>query len=118
MKFLADEDVPLPSVHLLRDLGFDIESIVEDAAGSLDPEVLARAVRDERVLITRDRDFGKLVIKEGRAAPPALIYVRDSGRDPRSVGRLVSALIAHDGEAILDRFVVVKPRRHRSVRLR
>lgn len=118
MRFLADEDVPRPSINFLRDLRHDVESIAEDAAGSPDPVVLARAVRDHRVLVTRDRDFGRLVLKEGRDAPHALIYVRDSGSNPRAVGRMIADLLRHDAESILDTFAVLRARRHRSVRLR
>ena len=118
MQFLADEDVPMPSIHRLRDLGYDVEAVVEDAPGTPDADVLARAVHDERILITRDRDFGRLVIREGRPAPPGLIYGRDSGADPLAVRRFVAALLEHDGETIVDMFTVLKARQHRSIRLR
>jgi|APCry1669188970_1035186.scaffolds.fasta_scaffold10311_2 hypothetical protein len=37
MKFLADENVPLPSALLLRHLGWDVRHIAEDCPSEKDP---------------------------------------------------------------------------------
>jgi len=86
VRILADEDVPYPSIRSIRERGHDVDAVVDDAPGTEDTDVLARAVRDNRVLVTRDRDFGELIFREGQAAPPGLIYVRDNGEDPLAVG--------------------------------
>lgn len=61
MKFLADENIGLAVINPLRRLGFDIKSIKEIKPGLKDPEVLSLANRENRVLITTDKDFGELV---------------------------------------------------------
>ena len=59
MKFLADENIDRPIVEKLRAKEFDISYIEEEAKGAEDSEVLQKAVEEERVLITFDRDFNK-----------------------------------------------------------
>ena len=49
MRFLANENFPLPSVRLLRLGGYDVASVTEDSPGIEDTEVLTRAV---------NRDYG------------------------------------------------------------
>ena len=43
MRFLANENIPLPSIRLLRQAGYDITAIIEDSPGIPDTSVLARA---------------------------------------------------------------------------
>lgn len=60
-RFLADENVPLPSIRVLREAGWDVEAVAEFAAGAPDFTVLAHATERGRVLITFDRGFGELI---------------------------------------------------------
>ena len=52
MRFLANENFPLPSVRLLRQAGYDVASITEDSPGMKDSEVLTRATDEQRVILT------------------------------------------------------------------
>ena len=61
MRFLADENVPLASADYLARLGHDVRSVTREGMGSPDAVVLARAEREQRIVLTFDRDFGELV---------------------------------------------------------
>jgi predicted nuclease of predicted toxin-antitoxin system len=62
MRFLLDESADARLVPYLRANGHDVTSLVTDyPAGLPVPDVLATAVREQRILITNDRDFGDLV---------------------------------------------------------
>jgi uncharacterized protein with PIN domain len=52
VRFLANENFPLPSVRLLRQAGYDVASMTEDSPGMEDPEVLTRATDEQRVILT------------------------------------------------------------------
>lgn len=52
MRFLANENFPLPSVRLLRQAGYYVASITEDSPGMEDSEVLTRATDEQRVILT------------------------------------------------------------------
>lgn len=43
IRFLLNENVPLASVRLLRQAGWDIAAIIEDSPGVSDTEVMARS---------------------------------------------------------------------------
>lgn len=61
MKFLADENIGYKIIKPLRELGFDIKSILEISKGLADVTVLSLADKESRILITTDKDFGELV---------------------------------------------------------
>lgn len=73
---LANENFPLPALRRLRDAGVDVAAIAEQAPGMRDTEVLALARREQRWLVTYDRDYGELVFSKGHAPPPAIIFIR------------------------------------------
>lgn len=62
MNFYADEDFPLPVVEILRRLGHDVLTVLEDGrTGSPDADILQRAFDLGRVLLTHNRsDFAVL----------------------------------------------------------
>lgn len=76
MRFLLDENADIRLANHLRRLGHDVTTIVLDYTRSIeDPDVLALARAEQRILITNDRDFGKLIIS--RKLPHAgVIYFR------------------------------------------
>ena len=61
MKFLADESCAGPVIRALRDAGHDVAAIAEVAQGAADEVVMDLALRERRILITEDSDFGELV---------------------------------------------------------
>ena len=54
MKFLIDEDIPVKLIGALRSLGHDVLRV--ERAKS-DKEIAERAKKDDRILITLDKDF-------------------------------------------------------------
>ncbi|MGH3504494.1 MAG: DUF5615 family PIN-like protein [Nocardioidaceae bacterium] len=78
MDFLADENIPIASVRRLREAGHDVVAVTQESPGIPDDEVLTRAVREERVLLTFDSDYGQLVYgPENAHAPRAgIVYFR------------------------------------------
>jgi predicted nuclease of predicted toxin-antitoxin system len=59
--FLADESVDFRLIKALRDKGFIILTVSEVNPGITDDQVLAHCVEYDLILITEDKDFGKLM---------------------------------------------------------
>ena len=57
MHFLANENFPLLSIRLLREMNYDISSIIENSPGIPDSEVLSRAATENQIILTFDRDY-------------------------------------------------------------
>lgn len=60
MRWLCNENIPRNLVQELRRRGHDVVWIRETSPGIADAEVLAIAVRDRRICLTFDKDFGEL----------------------------------------------------------
>src|SRR5438128_2148567 len=115
MRFLANENFPGEAVSALRAHGHDVAWVLADSPGVSDRDVLARAVREERVLLTFDKDFGELAWRAGLPATSGVILFRVPMPQPADVGELASIIIARTDWA--DHFVVVEPGRIRLRKL-
>lgn len=61
LRFLADESCDFAVVRALRAAGHDVDAIAESTPSTADEEVLQRSVSDRRILLTEDKDFGRIV---------------------------------------------------------
>jgi predicted nuclease of predicted toxin-antitoxin system len=76
VRFLLDENVPMDLLSALVARGHDaVHGALIDPQIS-DPQVLDRACKEERVLITFDSDFSRLIFHEGKTAPPGVVYMQ------------------------------------------
>lgn len=76
MRFLADENFPLPALAALRGRGHDVFSIAESYGGSTDETVAEICDREERILLTFDKDFGEMVFRRGLPAGSSVVLFR------------------------------------------
>ena len=75
------------SVRYLRQAGHDVIHLREQGLQRLpDPEILEKARREGRVLLTHDLDFSQLLALS-RAASPSVIVFRLADMRPESVNR-------------------------------
>ncbi len=65
MRLVADENVPRPVIERLRADGLAVHSIAEVNAGVPDRAVMQASRERAIILITYDRDFGELAIRDG-----------------------------------------------------
>ena len=65
MRFLADESCDFAVVRALRGRGFDVIAISETCPGAEDQRVIGLARKEGRVLLTEDKDFGRLAYLSG-----------------------------------------------------
>ncbi len=86
MKLLANENFPVTSVNILRSAGYDIKSIGSDYFGIADSEVMNMAMKEHRLILTFDRDYGELVFKRGLKPEAGIIYFRWNNFTPEEPG--------------------------------
>jgi predicted nuclease of predicted toxin-antitoxin system len=97
---LADENIPMPVIEVLRVAGHDVLSIRESAPGSPDEAVLRLAVAKNRILVTFDRDYGELVFGMGLEPPPSIIYLRFAPASASAVSDAILSLLADPGSVV------------------
>ncbi|WP_192823346.1 DUF5615 family PIN-like protein [Rufibacter sp. LB8] len=93
MKLLANENFPKASVLALRKHGYDVLSIGEDNPSIQDDEVINIALKEERLIVTFDRDYGELVFKKGFKPTKGIIYLRFNTFAPAEPAEIVHKLI-------------------------
>lgn len=114
MKFLADQDVYQPTVNFLRAIGHDVVCVREiGMARASDEEILKQAHREQRILLTRDKDFGALVFLRMQEHS-GVILLRTNPTTVDSVHQELARLLqTHAGEDLHRAFVTVEPGWHR-----
>src|SRR6201988_4807349 len=110
MNFVADESCARPVIQALREAGHDVVAIAEIARGATDDQVLERALKEKRVLITEDRDFGELVYARGRSSA-GVILLRLPSRARLAKSATVIEAVSRLGSRLRDAFTVVEPGR-------
>lgn len=108
MRFLANENVPLASVRILQQSGHDVSSASEELPGARDADVLTRAVDEERVVLTFDRDYGELIFRRRHAAPPGVVYFRFEPETPDETAERLLSLLRGSGVQLEGQFTVVE----------
>lgn len=93
MRFLANENIPLPSIVLLRKAGFSVSSVSELYPGISDHKVILKANSSNLTILTLDKDYGEIIFKQGLANPPSVVFFRFKGENPMTVGNLLIDLI-------------------------
>jgi predicted nuclease of predicted toxin-antitoxin system len=63
MSLLANENFPKASVLLLRNMNYDVLSIREDNPSISDTGIMEIAEKEQRIIVTFDRDYGDLIFR-------------------------------------------------------
>ena len=91
MKLMADEGVDKPIVDALRKAGFDVVYILESHQGAEDDYILKLANKQERILLTQDKDFGELVFRL-KNVHFGVVLIRLNGYKPVEKASIVTKL--------------------------
>jgi predicted nuclease of predicted toxin-antitoxin system len=113
MRWLVDECVAAEVVSRLRAGGHYTVYMAESGPRSVDIDIIQTAQQDGRVLLTEDKDFGELVFRRHYPVP-GLVLLRIDPRAPRQRWERLEAAMAHFGDGLLGRYVVVEQSRFRS----
>lgn len=114
MHFLVDQDVYFITTEWLREEGHDVVTAKQiGMERASDEELLKKAKDEDRLLLTRDKDFGALVFLKLEDSP-GVILLRVSPQMLTEVHyELKSLFKEHKEEEFKKLFCVVEPHRHR-----
>ena len=114
MRFLCDANVQMAVVRALRAQDHDVVRVSEMDPRMTDSRVLELARRQNRILITNDKDFGELVFLRRQLATGVML-IRLSSRDADKVAGIVTSVARNMGDRLAGQFAVLTDDR---VRLR
>jgi len=112
MRFLADENVSRRVIERLRADGFDVTSIGDTKSGATDKDVLKAADAEGCILITEDRDFGEMVIRQ-RLAVRGMILLELDRLTNATEADVVAEIVSAHTDKLLGNLVVIEPGRIR-----
>jgi predicted nuclease of predicted toxin-antitoxin system len=116
VRLLADESCDFAVVRALRGAGHDVVAVAEIAAQSSDEEIIRLALRERRVLVTEDKDFGQMVFAAGKATL-GVVFLRYPGKTRQWIARDLVSVVNSQAERLIGCFITVQPGRIRFTRL-
>ncbi len=84
-------------------------SIGEENPGAPDKDVLAAAYLDDCVLITEDRDFGELIVRQ-RLAVRGLVLLELERLSSVAEAHSVADVVSSHSDKLLGNLIVIEPR--------
>ena len=114
MRLLADESCDFAVVRALRSDGHDVAAVAEMDPRADDKTVIGLAMRERRVLLTEDKDFGQLVFAFGSETAGVILLRFPAGRR-QDLPASVLALVRDKAPQLAGAFVVLQPGRVRLV---
>lgn len=107
MKFIVDECTGPKVAGWLADNGHDVYSVPDQSRGWTDEQVLQKALVENRILITNDKDFGYLIFKN-QMAHAGVILMRLENETSASKVAVLGSLLSGYGEYVTENcFIVV-----------
>ncbi len=100
MKFLVDMGISPQTATFANDLGYDAVHLHEQNLDRLsDPEILAKARREKRIVLAHDLDFGELMAAS-KARLPSVIIFRLHNMQPERVNQYLLRIIDQHNEEL------------------
>lgn len=106
MRFLVDECTGSKVAQWLRGENYEVFSVFDEARGMTDNEVLAKALSENWILITNDKDFGEMVFRERRNHHGVVFMRLDDERATNKI-EVLHQLLNSYAEKLSEEFVVV-----------
>jgi predicted nuclease of predicted toxin-antitoxin system len=118
VKFLADMGVSITTVHALRTAAHDAVHLREEGLIRLpDPDIVAKAAHEQRVVLTFDLDFGD-ILAVARTETPSVIIFRLRNQTPAAVNpRLFRVISDCESELASGAIIIVEDQGYRVRRL-
>jgi len=114
LKFLADVNIEKYLVDELKRMGHNIIWVADVDRYLDDISILNMARKDNRILLTNDKDFGEIVFRQ-KQIPAGIILFRVKGQDVKEKIKLLRKLLAAHSDKIAKHFVVVAKDKFRFI---
>ena len=108
INFLADESCDFAVVRALRNEGYNVIAVAEVTPATDDEDTIGLAYSEAKILLTEDKDFGRLVY--AHAYPSGgVILIRFPSNIRRTLPKVILDLVRDMKQRLVGCFVVVEP---------
>lgn len=105
LKFLVDESSGKKLTKFLIEKGYDAVFVADFMAGSANSEIIKKAENENRILITNDKDLGRIIFRLGRPSY-GVILLRPRVDNPKARIELVNAILLSFPDKLKGYFIV------------
>jgi predicted nuclease of predicted toxin-antitoxin system len=110
---VADENIFKGLIVALRNEGFEVISIFESHRGMSDTDIAAFSLQPPRIIITEDKDFGKLVF-ESNITVVGIIFLRFLHTEREGIIEKVISLLQNQSlETLSGKYITITPNKIR-----
>ena len=106
MRFLVDECTGPALAKCLREQGHEVFSVFEEAQGIDDDAVIRKALEEDWILITNDKDFGAKVYRDRILHAGVILLRLEDERNQIKINALAQLLDQYS-DRLVNNFVVV-----------
>ena len=106
MEILADESVDYRLVKYMRNLGYQVVSVLEACPGVSDDQVLKIAKQKRAILLTEDKDFGALTFRL-KKSNNGIVLLRFSGIPIESKKEIIKNVLKLHAPQLIGNFTVI-----------
>jgi len=106
MRFLVDECTGPAVARWLRQQGYEVFSVYEEARGMEDDDILQKAFSENWILITNDKGFGEKVYREQKPHKGVVLLRLDDERALNKI-QIIQQLLGSYADQLADCFVTV-----------
>jgi predicted nuclease of predicted toxin-antitoxin system len=110
LKFLVDESTGIGVSNNLKEMGYDSVSVIEFMKGAEDVDIVETAKREDRIILTNDKDFGWLAAVY---KPPGLILLRLKKETLDNKMRVIKDILSKHQGSILGNMIVATEKKIR-----
>lgn len=105
MRFIVDECTGNEVAKWLRSNNFEVFSVFAEERGADDEWIIEKALKENYVIITNDKDFGELVYRKGKGHR-GVIFLRLKNESLENKINVIRKTLERLGSEVNDNFIV------------
>lgn len=107
MKFLADANIPQSVINSLNNFGYNVLDIKKYKLSAKDVEIIRLAQKEERIILTLDKDFISLTQFPKHHVPTIVVRLQNQ-KSEHILERLLPLLQEQDKNILLNSLTIIR----------
>ena len=108
MRFLANENASVVSIHYLHAAEHDVSSVIQDSPGATDEVSLAQAHAEQRIILTFDCDYGELIYRHRLPSSLGVVHFRFAPWTPEEPAERLTELVGKRHVTLEGQFTIIE----------
>lgn len=106
IKFILNENIGIKTSDFLISENYDVKSTIKDFRGISDKKLLEIARKENRIIVTLDKDFCELVFRDNLDCC-GIILLKLRNESPKNLNKFLGIFLSDVKQDIKNKFVVI-----------